>query len=211
MRIVLDTVAAGEPLTLPRDVQAFVGLYERHIAPRRGRASADARRLLNDANSSHRPCHARATRRGCHPRVAGDACSPKSVSALQALPLTTRHIPAASQLSFNAGAKRARSRKLAAVQRQIVRARARQRQLPLPVVIRKASWAGDPLPRLHVGLEASLLKQGGMSTVHHASAYNLAPVGLQTGCPVPRHSRPALRPCARRTELAAVQRTSRQL
>lgn len=50
MRIVLDQVAAGKPLTLaPDDVQAFVGLYERHIAREEAELLPMARRLLSDA------------------------------------------------------------------------------------------------------------------------------------------------------------------
>ncbi len=50
MRIVLEQVAAGAPLKLaPGDVQAFVGLYERHIAREEAELLPMARRLLSDA------------------------------------------------------------------------------------------------------------------------------------------------------------------
>ena len=50
MRIGLDQVAAGNPLALaPDDVQAFVSLYERHIAREEAELLPMAGRLLSDA------------------------------------------------------------------------------------------------------------------------------------------------------------------
>ena len=50
----LDQVAAGNPLALASDdVQAFVSLYERHIAREEAELLPMAKRLLSDADLDH--------------------------------------------------------------------------------------------------------------------------------------------------------------
>lgn len=54
VRIGLDQVAAGNPLALASDdVQAFVSLYERHIAREEAELLPMAKRLLSDADLDH--------------------------------------------------------------------------------------------------------------------------------------------------------------